>query len=856
MVESLLASPVQPKYDAGTTGAAAPLPALPRLNGHVPVIGDGVLQQVVVIRHVRGNTVAVDAVGPWAGQIVHYLTRSEVKTVGTASVAVARYGAIPRHQIALTFDDGPGKWTPSILNVLAHYHIPATFFLIGKNIAQYPQYVQREVREGHLIGNHSVTHPNLATVSDFWIRLQILLTDHIIRAATNRATLFFRNPYDGNDPASINASIRVIYQAQRAGYIVTAYNVDTNDWQFITRHRKPTPLSKLLPRIYPHTDKGAVILLHDGGGDRSLTVAYLKKAIPWALAHGYVFTTVRWAVSAQTHPYSTITPSLTDRLTYWAARGIFDWLSYVLLVLFLFGVAGMFGLNAMYIILASGQEWLARRRVSQVPTLDCLVSVAIAAYNEEAVISKTVESLLRSTHWNLEIIVVNDGSTDRTLQVLEALAAKHRRLKVITKENGGKATALNRAFAEASGEFVVTGDADTIFAPEAIAFLVHHLTQNRKVGAVAGLVRVGNIRGLLTAWQALEYIKSIAVTRTAEHVLRTITVVPGACSAWRRKAVLDVGGLDFRTLAEDCELTIQLQRAGWKIEQDNRAVAYTEAPEGARKLYKQRIRWTYGNVQVFWMHKNMLFRPRYGLLGMFTIPYAMLSVVMPILFLPVLYAVMVSMVTSGNGATLIPYAVAFTAAEVVVSAVGLLITRSSPWLILMAPLFRVINEPLRAVLLYNTVRRAARGKVQTWNKLLRTGNVALEAHIRLKPELALETVAPVTRPVRHAGALPSGAPHGASSGREGAPHAGVAGRLGAPAPVPLLPDRSAVRDLPHQHVRGLRPAALQGDQDQGALPNGDAVPQDDLPRDHRLRAARDPRPELDARVAGGQESLG
>lgn len=197
--------------------------------------------------------------------------------------------------------------------------------------------------------------------------------------------------------------------------------------------------------------------------------------------------------------------------------------------------------------------------------------------------------------------------------------------------------------------------------------------------------------------------------------------------------MLDVGGFDSRTLAEDCELTVRLQEAGWKIEQDNRAVAYTEAPEGLRRLYKQRIRWTYGNIQVFWMHRNMMFHVRYGLIGMFTIPYAMLSVVMPVLFLPLLYAVMVSKTASGEGATLLPYLIAFTVADVIVSAVGLVITRSSPWYMLVAPIYRVINEPLRAALLYSTVHRAAKGKVQAWNKLLRTGDVSLESHGFMRP---------------------------------------------------------------------------------------------------------------------------
>lgn len=733
LAHSLLVTPVQAGGHGCPASAAVPLPALPKNLGRVPAFGDGILQQIVVVRHLAGKSVAVKAVGPCAGKIVHSLTPAEAKDVGKARIAVERYGSIPRGQIALSFDDGPSIWTPKILGLLAEYRIPATFFLIGEDVVKYPQFVQREVREGALIGNHTLTHPAPGKLSDFWTRTQMYLTDHLIRATTDRATLFFRNPYNGNDPASINRDLKSIYQAQKAGYIIVAQNVDTNDWRFETQHAKPVALAKLLKHPYPETKQGYLVLLHDGGGDRTQTLRYLEKEIPWALAHGYSFTTLASAAGTPTDSYSVVTPTVTDRISFLAARGIFDWVAYVLLGLFVFGVASVVLLNTVFITLACGQEWRQRRRVPRAPSLACPVTVAIAAYNEEPVIAKTVESLLRSTHRDLEIIVVNDGSTDGTLKVLEGLAEQHPQMRVIDKPNGGKSTALNRAFAEASSEFIVTGDADTIFAPDSVSFLVNHLVRNRRVAAVAGLVRVGNIRGLLTAWQGLEYIKSIAVTRTAEHAMGTITVVPGACAAWRRKAVLDVGGFDSRTLAEDCELTVRLQEAGWKIEQDNRAVAYTEAPEGLRRLYKQRIRWTYGNIQVFWMHRNMMFHVRYGLIWMFTIPYAMLSVVMPVLFLPLLYAVMVSKTASGEGATLLPYLIAFTVADVIVSAVGLVITRSSPWYMLVAPIYRVINEPLRAALLYSTVHRAAKGKVQAWNKLLRTGDVSLESHGFMRP---------------------------------------------------------------------------------------------------------------------------
>jgi len=571
-----------PLKRAPAASSVAP-PRLAQLDpNRMPLFGQGVYQRIVELRRVSGRVVAAN---PFTGAVVHWLSTDEAHVVGSARYAFEHYGVLPKKQLALTFDDGPDRtWTPRILDLLARYNIQASFFLIGSEVAKDPELTRRIVEEGHLIGNHTFTHPQGWPAGPGRDRIEMALTDRVIRAVTGRATQVFRNPYGGNDIKTVRQNLDSIYTAQRLGYQTLAYDLDTNDWQFKTRHLKPTPLDL-------KDGLGHVVLLHDGGGDRSLTYTYLKRTIAEARRRGYTFTTPRWVADHPSTVYRTVTPSFTDRATLFVAQGVFRWAEYTLALLFIVGVASMFGVSLLYVCLAAPHE--RRRRRQPVPADVGFVTVAIAAYNEEEVIERTIRSVLRSTNVDLEVLVVNDGSTDATREILDELTLSDPRVRVFHIANGGKGNALNLAFRAAGSERIATFDADTVVPPDTVARLVRHL-EHPRIAGVAGLVKVGNVKGVLTAWQSLEYISSIGVERTAQSVLGTITVVPGACAAWRRDEVLAVGGFTTDTLAEDCDLTLKLQRAGRKIVQDNTAVAFTEAPQNLGPLLKQRFRWSFG----------------------------------------------------------------------------------------------------------------------------------------------------------------------------------------------------------------------------------------------------------------------
>src|SRR5262249_44678208 len=258
------------------------------------------------------------------------------------------------------------------------------------------------------------------------------------------------------------------------------------------------------------------------------------------------------------------------------------------------------------------------------------VTVLIPAHNEESVIVQTVNSVIASDAKNLSIIVVNDGSADATGALLDQNFSANPRVRIVHQVNRGKAAALRLALSQAQSELVVTIDADTEIEPDAVRKLLRHFS-DPKIAAVAGNVKVGNRRGWLTRWQALEYITSQNMEKRAFDLLNCITVVPGALGAWRKAAIEAAGGITADTVAEDADLTIAIRRLGWRISYDEEAIAWTEAPETPGQLIRQRFRWTFGTLQSVWKHGDTLFRPQYGTLGWIALPNIVLfQLVLPL----------------------------------------------------------------------------------------------------------------------------------------------------------------------------------------------------------------------------------
>lgn len=530
---------------------------------------------------------------------------------------IDQVGAAPG-KVALSFDDGPDpRWTPRILDILREKEAPATFFVIGDEANQYPSLLRREFSEGHEIGNHTYSHPRFDDIPPAQLRLQLNLTQRLLESVLGAKTILFRPPYGIDHQPEYAEEIEQLPTPQEMGYILIGSRIDPHDWQ-------QTPGSQVLAGeivagVMQQLNKGNIVLLHDGGGDREQTVQALPKIIDGLRQRHYEIVSVSDLIG-KTRAQVMMPLSPKEQLEARADGfifGIYHWLRLGMGIVFLIGIVLVSGRAVIIGLLALVEKLRPERaRLSDPPPA---VSVLVPAYNEEHVIVETVRAALESDYPDLRVIVVNDGSTDHTGELLDSHFGGYPRVQIIHQVNRGKSAALNQALAEAASDVVVTIDADTEVERDAIRKLARHFS-DPTVGAVAGNVKVGNRSRWLTRWQALEYITSQNMEKRAFDLLNCITVVPGALGAWRRTTLQELGGFTKDTVAEDADLTIAIRRAGWRIGYDEEAVAWTEAPETASALIRQRFRWTFGTLQAVWKHGDTLFRPKHGTLGWIALP--------------------------------------------------------------------------------------------------------------------------------------------------------------------------------------------------------------------------------------------
>jgi len=223
----------------------------------------------------------------------------------------------------------------------------------------------------------------------------------------------------------------------------------------------------------------------------------------------------------------------------------------------------------------------------------------------------------------------------------------------------------------------------------------------------------------------LDYIIGIHIERNAQAALGSVMIVPGACGAWRKSAVVKAGGYRHITLAEDFDLTLSMHRLGYKVIQDNDAISYTEAPERLEILSKQRFRWLYGTVQAFWKHRDMIFRRKYRWIGLVIMPWALLNLILPVIFIPILMIVNLENLLAGNWHTVVLFFFATIALQVLTAFIALILAGERLSLLLVVPFTRLVYSPLRTMLLYKTLFFALRGVSVGWNKFQRTGSVSL-----------------------------------------------------------------------------------------------------------------------------------
>jgi cellulose synthase/poly-beta-1,6-N-acetylglucosamine synthase-like glycosyltransferase/peptidoglycan/xylan/chitin deacetylase (PgdA/CDA1 family)/spore germination protein YaaH len=546
---------------------------------------------------------------------------------------IQQMGAAP-HKVALTFDDGPDpEWTPKILDVLKQEHAPATFFLIGESANQESDLVKREYAQGDELGNHTFTHPefDIERISKTELQVQLNLTELLLESYLGVKTTLFRPPYGIDHQPESASEVELLPIPQSMGYIIIGARLDPHDWGE-PNGAPPAPADTIAQRVFADAAKGKgnIILLHDGGGNRSHTVEALPKIIDGLRAKGYEFVTVS-DLLGQTR--AEVMPPLTSRewLMVRVDAFIFDvfrWLRTGIAFIFIAGIILVSGRALIIGLLALAEK--LRPAPQDHPDYKPKVSVLIPAFNEEAVIVETVRAALSSEYPKLEILVVDDGSVDRTAELVREYFGRDSRVRLLMQPNSGKPSALNHALSEATGDIVVSIDADTVVDSEAIPRLIRHFA-DPKVGAVAGNVKVMNRNSWITRWQALEYITSQNLEKRAFDLLNCIPVVPGAAGAWRADLLRSHGGFSGDTVAEDTDLTMTIRRHGWKILYDEDAIGRTEVPETVDALVRQRFRWTFGTLQAVWKHRDTAGKLRYGTLGWIAIPNIFLfQIILPL----------------------------------------------------------------------------------------------------------------------------------------------------------------------------------------------------------------------------------
>ena len=305
------------------------------------------------------------------------------------------------------------------------------------------------------------------------------------------------------------------------------------------------------------------------------------------------------------------------------------------------------------------------------------------------------------------------------------------RVHIIHQVNRGKSAALSLAMSHAQTKIVITIDADTEIEPDAIAKLLRHFSDPH-IGAVAGNVKVGNRTRWLTRWQALEYITSQNMEKRAFDLLNCITVVPGALGAWRKEAIEAAGGISSETVAEDADLTIAIRRLGWRVSYDEEAIAWTEAPETAGALIRQRFRWTFGTLQSFWKHRDTLLRPKYGTLGWIALPnifvfqlaLPLISPIIDLMFLGSLLlwgvgqlhiARLPQLWTTADVERSLFFFVGFLLIDVLTCMVAFALERKEDWTLLIPVLLqRFYYRQLMYVVLFRSVKEAVSGRPVGW----------------------------------------------------------------------------------------------------------------------------------------------
>jgi cellulose synthase/poly-beta-1,6-N-acetylglucosamine synthase-like glycosyltransferase/peptidoglycan/xylan/chitin deacetylase (PgdA/CDA1 family) len=619
--------------------------------------------------------------------------------------------------VALTFDDGPDPtWTPQILDVLQANGVPGTFFDVGMNAEANPDLVRQEIAQGNVVANHTYSHLDLTALPLWRAKLEIQADNWVLQGITGREPTLFRSPYGAQELTDAQSAAHQDLAAA-LGMQPVGWNVDPLDWA------RPG-VQSIVDAATSSTATDQVILLHDGGGDRSQTLAALPLIIARMHARGYSFVTPDQLDASLGSPYATQSSSWSGAVKDMASISTFRlWVSAHEVTTWALVVIGL--LSLLRLLVAFPLAVVHRRREKRsgayaASALPHTVTVLIPAHNEQATIGSTMAALARTRGPIVQVIIAENGSDDATAFVARQAAELYPHIQWDVRECGpvGKAGALNACLPDVVGDIVLLLDADTVLDPDFVLAVLPHFDAS-DVGAVAGNVKVGNRHLFLGRLQALEYVSSLAVDRRAQALLGVVSVVPGAAGAFRREALVRLGGWPARTLTEDADLTVELLAAGWKIPYESRAISWTEAPATVREVLRQRRRWSYGTTQVTELHRGRMLRAKEGRLGLIGLPWLMIGqVVLPAVG-PLVDLFLIWLVLNGDWAIAAGMLSLALGMDLLVAAWALRTDGESLRFLLLVPAARFVWRPILLLAVAGSLRSWLLSRAVGWNQATR-----------------------------------------------------------------------------------------------------------------------------------------
>ncbi|MCW4016523.1 MAG: glycosyltransferase [Candidatus Bathyarchaeota archaeon] len=348
-----------------------------------------------------------------------------------------------------------------------------------------------------------------------------------------------------------------------------------------------------------------------------------------------------------------------------------------------------------------------------------VVTIVVPAHNEEKVIERCIEAIIEIDYPKKEVIVVDDGSKDRTYQ----LASKYRSngVKVLHRATaGGKSAALNTGILIAKGEIIITCDADSMIARSALRMIIRRF-HDPQVSAVAGNVKVLNRTNLLTKCQALEYIVNQNIWRRLFDVFGVVPVVPGPLASFRKKDLKEIGFYDKDTLTEDFDTTIKLLKTTRVVQALTEAYVYTEAPVNWKDFIKQRTRWNKGTFQTIVKHRNVFSNARFGYLRNLTFQYVILSMIfVPFVSIVSLFVIALAVI-GGYGLQALVVMLVFMLIQITYSFLAVQLDNEDVKLVVFAPFFVVGYKELRNFIKIKSLFDVILKRESKWGSLERVG---------------------------------------------------------------------------------------------------------------------------------------